>query len=154
VFAQGEMTMRHRTFIGCVILMGLCSTAALAQNTLGELLDAGGKKLSKDEVKSALSGAHVSGLSTIGGTVDYDFKADGSYSGSGQGSRGLLWGLVGTWTVEDSGQLCTEYRLAGRSGAGGKETYCHFYFIVSDQHYLSESESDRNARILKRTVKK
>ena len=143
--------MNQRTMIGCMMLLCVWSAAALAQNTLGELLDAGGKKMSKAEIMNAVSGAQVSGPTTAGGTSSYDFKADGSYSGNGQGSRGKAWGLIGTWTVDDSGKVCTEYTL---SGAGGKDTYCYFYFVASNEYYWSESDSDRGSRIVKRTIKK
>jgi hypothetical protein len=59
--------MNHLALTMVVIFGGLFSGAALAQNTIGELLAAGGKQLSKDEVLATLRGASVSGLTAAGG---------------------------------------------------------------------------------------
>ena len=43
--------MKFRKVVGGLILTGLAATSALAQNSLGELLDGGAKKLSKEGVR-------------------------------------------------------------------------------------------------------
>ena len=74
---------------------------ALAQNSLGDLLDGGAKKLSKNAVKSALGGAHVSGKSVSGADTEYDYKPDGHFSGNPQTADQWSTGVVGAWTVDE-----------------------------------------------------
>ena len=137
--------------MGGLIWIGLSSTAALAQNSLGELLDGGAKKLSKEAVQSALSGAQVSGTSTTGAATDYHYKADGNFSGNLKNSEGWTTGAVGTWSVDDSGRLCSEWTLTKNSK---KFKGCGFLYAKSDQYYYAESDSDRQAPIYKRVIKK
>ena len=73
--------MFGRSLVGGLIVFGMASTSALAQNSLGELLDGGAKKLTKEALQSALSGAQVSGKSVTGASTEYSYKADGSFSG-------------------------------------------------------------------------
>lgn len=143
--------MMRSNLIGSLILIGLTSTAALAQSSLGELLDGGAKRLPKDAVKSALSGARVSGKSTTGAATEYDYKADGYFSGNLQNSDGWKSGAVGTWSVDDSGKLCAEWTLTVNSK---KLKGCGFLYAKGDQYYYSESDSDRGAPIYKRVIKK
>jgi hypothetical protein len=100
--------MNQHAIIGCAMLLGLWSTSAVAQSTLGELLDAGGKKLSKEEVQKILSGAYVVGPSTSGATTEYDYKVNGSYSGNLRNADGWQTGVVGAWSVDGSGKVCAE----------------------------------------------
>src|SRR5882724_511714 len=136
--------MMRSNLIGSLILIGLTSTAALAQNSLGELLDAGAKKLSKEAVQSALSGAHVSGKSTSGAATEYFYKADGYFSGNLQNSEGWKSGAVGTWSVDNSGKLCSEWTLTVNSK---KLKGCGFIYAKADEYYYTESDSDRTAPI-------
>ena len=137
--------------IGSLILIALTSTAALAQNSLGELLDGGAKKLSKEAVQSALRGAHVSGKSTSGAATEYFYKADGYFSGNLQNSEGWKSGAVGTWSVDNSGKLCSEWTLTVNSK---KLKGCGFIYAKADEYYYTESDSDRTAPIYKRVIKK
>ena len=131
--------MNHRAIVGCAILMGLVSTTVLAQNTLGELLDVGGKKLSKEGVTAALGGAHVTGASKLGGQLDYVYKADGTFSGNATNSQGRGSGVFGTWTVDDSGKLCADYTLTGVNRRGQNLFLLLYQFgSVVSQRFLVE----------------
>ena len=78
--------LRPSALINWAALSVLTSTGALAQTTVGELLDLGGKKLSKEEVVTALSGVELSGPTKKGGIFHIDYRADGSYSGNDRAS--------------------------------------------------------------------
>ena len=139
------------SLVAGLTLLALTSTAALAQNSLGDLLDGGAKKLSKEAVQSALSGAQVSGKSTTGADTEYEFKPGGSFSGNLQNSEGWRTGVVGTWSVDEGGKLCSDWTLAKNSK---KFKGCGFLYAKADQYYYSESDSDRSAPIYKRVIKK
>jgi hypothetical protein len=144
--------MSVRKLVGGMIVFWFGSSLAVAQNTLGELIDAGGKKLSKEQVVTALSGAQVAGPTTGGGQREVVFKADGSYSGNVETTAKQGFGVVGTWTVDDGGKLCTEGHQSGKRAT--REGGCNYYFVHLDQYYVTPSDSDRSSPVLKRTIKK
>ena len=143
--------MKHRILVGSLTLLALTSTAALAQNSLGDLLAGGATKLPKDAVKSTLGGAHVSGKSVTGADTEYDYKPDGYFSGNLKTSDGWFSGAVGTWTVDESGKLCSEWTLTVNSK---RFNGCGFLFAKGDQLYYVESDSDKSAKIYKRVITK
>ena len=149
--ATGETAMKRCILIGSSILLGLTGTTAFAQNSLGDLLDGGAKKLSKDSVKSAIGGARVSGKSVTGADTEYDYKPDGYFSGNLKNSEGWTTGVVGTWTVDESGKLCGEWTLTVNSK---RFTGCGFLYAKGDELYYVESDSDKAAKIYKRVIKK
>ena len=132
------------------------AVTAFAQHTLGELLDAKAVKLSKQEVLATITGATLSGPRQAGGTTEIEYKADGTYSGSYQGAAGARGaarggGFFGKWTVADDGKACNE----GSGGSGKAIANCHYYFRSGDKLYaVVESESDRSAVALERSVKR
>ena len=143
--------MNYRMFIGSIVFVGLSSNTALAQNTVGEVLDAGGKKLSKDEVVGAIVGGNISGPTRTGGQAQLNYKADGTFAGTIQSSQGKNGGMFGTWTVDDSGQACVEYTLTIFGSQQGKT--CSFFFRQADQYYVAETD-DRGSLLMRRTIKK
>jgi hypothetical protein len=142
--------MNYRILIGGIVFVGLSSTTALAQNTVGEMLDAGGKKLSKEEVVAAMVGANISGPTMTGGQLQLDYKADGTFAGNIQEPQGGNGGMFGTWTVDDSGLLCAQYTITMGNQQGKS---CVLFFRQADQYYVAFTD-DRGARLLKRTIKK
>lgn len=143
--------MKQRILIAGLILFGLTDTGALAQSSLGDLLDGGAKKLSSDAVKSTLGGAHVSGKSLTGADTEYDYKPDGYFSGNLMAADGTRFGVVGTWKVDESGKLCSEWTLTQNSK---RFSGCGFLYANADQLYYVESDSDKSAKIYKRVIKK
>jgi len=143
--------MFGRSLVGGLIVFGMASTSALAQNSLGELLDGGAKKLTKEAVQSALSGAQVSGKSVTGASTEYSYKADGSFSGNLQNSEGWKSGAVGTWKVDDGGKLCSEWTLTVNSK---RFQGCGFIYAKANDYYYVESDSDRAAPIYKRVIRR
>ena len=145
--------MIFRVLAAAVSFMALASAPALAQTNLGELLDAGGKKLSKQEVEAALSGAALSGDMPSGATFQTDYKSDGTYSGAFTSPQNKRNGTTfGKWTVDDAGKVCTDGTI--RLYENQPQKICAFYFKSGDQYFVSTSDSDRGAGIMKRTIKK
>jgi hypothetical protein len=141
--------MTYRMLMTGVIFAAL-SSSAQAQNTLGELLDMGGKKLAKEDVTAAIVGSRVGGPTKFGGRTEIGIKADGSLSGYLRTPDGRDAGLIGTWTVDDSGRMCSD--STAKFQTIQKIKGCMFFYSVSDRYYISESDSDRNARLLVRTI--
>ena len=143
--------MKHHILVGSLILLGLTSTAALAQSSLGDLLAGGATKLSKDAVKSTVGGAHVSGKSVGGADTEYDYKPDGYFSGNLLAADGTRFGVVGNWKVDESGKLCAEWVLTQNSK---RFSGCGFLYAKADQLYYVESDTDKTAKVYKRVIKK
>jgi hypothetical protein len=144
--------MNNRLVVSCVVFVVTSSTTALAQNTLGEVLDAGGKKLTKEEIVAAVAGANISGPTQAGGSMQADYKSDGTFSGSQQTTAGKGRGRFGTWTVDDSGMYCTEITVTGAITQSDKS--CGYLFKLGDQYFIAVGSDDRGARVLARTIKK
>ena len=149
------MNMRNLILGAAIAAFG--SGAALAQSTLGDLLDAKAEKLGKDEVQATIVGANASGPIPGGMNIDVEYKADGTYAGSyqnpsgGQGG-GRAGGFFGKWTLGDDGKFCTE----GTGGTGKAIGSCAFFFRLDGQLYIAygASAANRAAVAYKRSVKR
>lgn len=141
--------MNYRVLIGSILFATLGSSGALAQDKLGELLDSGGRKLSKEEVTATIGGSNFSGPTKEGGQFLANYKADGSLAGFGTNPQGRSGPLNGTWSVDDSGKLCASFSVGGR-----RSTDCAFVYKGAVDYYVCDSDSDKSAPVLKRTVKR
>jgi hypothetical protein len=148
--------MNLRKLILGAAIAALGSSAAMAQSTLGDLLDAKAEKLSKEEVQATIVGATVSGPIPGGMNTEAEYKADGTYTGTYQNPMGgqggaRAGGFFGKWTLGDDGKLCTE----GTSGSGKATGSCAFYYRLDGQLYIAYgSAANRAAVAYKRSVKR
>jgi hypothetical protein len=133
-----------------------------AQSTLGELLDAGAKKVSAQELKRDVVQHAFAGPSPIGGTLEIAYLADGTIQGQGPGDPTIPNAPVppgrvtGEWTIDDAQRLCGTMRFIayGPGGAGGRgilPTKCEFWFKLGDTYFVSDSDKERGAKVVKRT---
>ena len=145
--------MTFRPLAAIFVVVGLASASALAQTNLGELLDMGGKKLSRQEAVDSLSGATLSGETREGAVFQTEYKADGTYAGSFVSPQNKRNGSTfGKWTVDDSGKVCIDGIV--RLYQVRPQQSCVFYFRGGDQYYTSASDADRAAPVSKRAIKK
>jgi hypothetical protein len=138
----------------------LWAPLAMAQNNIGELLDAGAKKLSIEEFKEEVVQRVIAGPTPSGGNLEVMYAHSGVIQGLGsyQGFAPTRASIDGEWTTDDNGRVCTSMRIgagATSSLAGGVmlPPRCQFWFKYAGQYFLSDSDSDRRARVLRRTVK-
>jgi hypothetical protein len=132
----------------CVILF--VGTAA-AQTNIGELLDAGGKALTKDEVLATFRGATVSGKTTAGGETVSELKDNGTISGYLTNATGRRGAVFGTWTANDSGKFCRDITIRFYESSQIKD--CYRIYRLGDQYYVPATASDeRSVSVLKRTI--
>ncbi len=134
---------------------------AMAQNNLGELLDAGAKQLTVEEFKEQVVQRMIVGPTATGARLEVMYTANGMVQGTGgmAPSQIALAEVSGDWTMGDNGRICTSMRIGGAGGAGGQSGVilpprCQFWFKLADQYYLSDSDSDRRTRVLRRTLKR
>ena len=132
------------------LLVWSTSHFAHAQSNLGELLDQGAKKMPGAAVKAWLLSGTLTGSSlTNGFPVEVRYKEDGSFTGSVAAPRGPV-GIWGKWTLQDDGKLCAEIAAATRPDV---QRTCVYFFSIAERYYVSESESDRGAKVGARVVK-
>ena len=122
-----------------------CGASACAQATIGELLDAGGRQLSKPELVALLSGATYSGQTRLGQPFHIRSRPDGSFSGS---ARGVQFG--GRWWVEANGLHCWEVREPRPLD----EVSCSTWFRKGSDYFVSDADARRDARLRKRVFGK
>ncbi|MCK6393529.1 hypothetical protein [Zoogloea sp.] len=129
-----------------VLLLG--SQPVLAQATLGELLEQGGKRLDKAEVQALLVGATLSGPTTMGGDVRLEVKADGSVSGNIRGVRS--YGVMGTWKLEDDARFCTDLNSVGARPT--QLSSCNHYYRRGNDYFAADAASTPDTQVRPRQV--
>lgn len=129
--------------------LAISAMSASAQSTVGELLDGGAKKMTKEQLVAYIAGTKLTGPSRSGEVMlNIDLKADGSFSGNvNNPQRGISSGTAGKWTVDEAGKTCTDGRLFAWN-MGFKE--CFFSYRLGEVMYrtLAESE-DRPTTVVK-----
>jgi hypothetical protein len=133
---------------------------AAAQSNLGELLDAGAKKLSAEEFKQEVVQRVIVGLTPSGGSIEVMYASNGVIQGTGSYTPVMIAQapITGEWTTDDNGRICTSMRVTGGGVPGftsgvSLPSRCQFWFKYAEQYFFSDSDSDRHARVLRRTVK-
>jgi hypothetical protein len=143
-----------RLLFGFVLLLSV--SLAMAQNNLGELLDTGAKVLSAEEFKYQLVQRVIVGLTATGGNLEIMYVENGTIQGIGfaPSSPGNQFVPVnGEWKIDEKGKICSSIRIGLSVGSYALPFRCQVWFKLADQYYLSDSDSDRHARVLRRTVK-
>jgi len=123
--------------------------------TVGELLSKGATKLTKEDIASIYAGGvTISGISPGGSRKIYvTYLKDGTLSGRSTDLDDLRgYGLMGTWSINNEAQLCTQVRNTyGRDVTPNPP--CSFRFKLGDMLYSAQSEEpDTPARPL--TIRK
>lgn len=137
----------------------LWAPLAASQSNLGALLDAGAKKLSAEEFKEQLVQRVIVGPTAAGGETEVMYARSGVIAGTGNFqdvAAVLLVSISGEWTLDDNGRVCTAMRIIGRpSPISGVmlPPRCQFWFKYKGDYFISDSDSDRSARVLRRTLK-
>jgi hypothetical protein len=139
-----------------VLLLGLasaiCVPGAIAQNNLGDLLDAGAKMLSAEEFKDEVVQRSIVGPTAAGGHIEVLYSTKGTIQGMGIPSTVPTHGatpIYGDWKVDENGKICTSMVI----GDTNLPYRCQSWFKSADKYFVSDSDSDRRARVLVRTVK-
>jgi hypothetical protein len=139
--------------MACGLVLAVATAgSALAQNTVGELLAAGGKRLTKDEVLAALHDVTLTGPIATGGETELEWKADGTVSGYMVNATGRRGSIVGTWKVQDSGEVCRDFEMRFRENTQVKD--CFPIYRLGDAIYFpAKAGPDAAVPVQKRTVK-
>jgi hypothetical protein len=135
---------------------------AYAQTTLGALLDAGAKPLSAAEFKDELVQRVMMGPTPTGGRMEVMYVSNGTLQGVGSQPNVVStmppWAPVaGEWQADDKNRICTSMRVGlGPSGTTGMlilPARCQYWFKLGDAYFFADSDTDRSAKVLSRTIK-
>jgi len=164
-FDEGNVVIRLASvLLGLILFLFLCAPFATAQNNLGELLDAGGKKLSAQEFQEQLVQRMLVGPTAAGLNIEMIYTGQGSVAGGGTAPGGIgRTSLGGQWRIDGSGKICTSMKVGGPLASGapvgsGLEGVvlperCQSWYKLGERYFLSDSDIDRAARVLPRTLK-
>ena len=128
---------------------------AVAQNTLGELLDAGAKKISPEEFRQDVVQRVLVGANPSGGRMELMYATSGVIQGRIDTPTPFATGVPfyssidGVWNIDDSGRTCTSM-VFGKTFLPFR---CQYWFKYKDDYFIADSDSDRSAKVLRRTVK-
>jgi hypothetical protein len=154
---EAGMTLeRFRLLLLLVAIAPALVSAQLRSVTLGSVLDAGAKRVAAEEFRRELVGRPVFGLSATGSSdLEFVYVANGTIQGAFtqryQGAGGLASGsIAGAWKIDRSDRICTTMQI----GSGFLPERCEYWFKLGDEYMLSTSDSDREARVAKRALKR
>jgi len=143
------MPLMSKLPFGTVLL--LWATLAVGQNNLGEILNAGANRLSAEAFRQELVGRTLVGPISGFKQLEVVYTADGRVLGIGTPSRTWLHPteITGAWTTGDGDTICTIMYL----GTVTLAKRCQFWLKLGEEYFISDSDSDRSMRVLRRTVK-
>jgi hypothetical protein len=142
--------MHTSAFALHVCIAMLACSQALAQSNVGELLGAGGKQLSADELKSVLIGNTLTGATSIGGSFEIGYKTNGSIAGTMSDPRRVDTVVDGAWVIDDNGKLCTDLRYELER----TEKRCGFVFHhAAGEYFASTPDSNPSTAVMRRSIR-
>jgi hypothetical protein len=152
-FGAAVLALQAGSLVAQTLTIGAVGTSAGSQPTLGEILDRGGRRITADDFRRDLVGTSVSGLTATGHQIDLIYLDGGTVRGAGrvtiyQGAAGGGYAVEGAWTIDELDRVCVSMRY----GNAVLPTRCQFWFKDDQAYFLSDSDSDRSARVLRRTV--
>jgi hypothetical protein len=150
------MTLSAKLRLG--IVLALWAPLAAAQSTLGALLDVGAKKLSAQEFKEEVVQRVIVGPTASGASLEVMYATTGVIQGLGTAPTfPVASPISGEWTIDNDGRICTSMRVSGPFGGSATGVAlpprCQIWFKYKEQYFLSDSDSDRSAKVLRRTLK-
>lgn len=127
----------------------LSATCVMAQ-TVGEILDKGGQRLDAAATRAIVSGVTLSGTNAAGFVGTSVYKTDGTLFSTGTRPRDNFTNSgTGTWSVDDSGKVCSKIQWNGGGSGGG----CHFWFKQGDEYFTAQTEAREQAAIRRQVGK-
>ena len=155
-----EIAMSQSVKLAGGIVLAICTSLASAQSTLGALLDAGATPLTADMFRQEVVRRVIVGPTAAGGSLEVVYTENGTVEGTGtHPNLTMLYGqnspIDGQWTIDDQNRICTAMVIKAQAGntIANLPRRCQFWFKSGDLYYISDSDSDRSAKVLKRMVK-
>lgn len=125
------------------LALNVASTAN-AQSTVGELLEKGGKQLSKADLMDMMPMRYQGKWPNNQGEEELFFTQDGNISGTGYHYRSRSSSpATGQWALEEDGKFCTPKTFS----AWNSSTNLCWYLYQSGDAYFGAPKTDADSRI-------
>jgi len=157
--------MRHATEI-LLAAAAMSAAPAFAQDTLGTLLDANAAKISVGQFERDLVQRVLEGPTQTGGRMEVMYTGSGQIEGTGTMRPGIQSAtnyarIQGRWTNDGAGRICTSLSYSAQVGSnvnagigmGTLPPRCQYWYKLGDKYFLADSDTDRSAKVLVRTIK-
>lgn len=134
------------------LAFALTAQFASAQATVGAMLDAGAKQLSKADLSALLGNATLRNRNDQNARVTTVMKADGTLTGSGISSTAHEFIFKGDWKLSDNNLVC--FALLTQFGAG---KHCEAMYKQGDKYFYAtdpDGAIGRDHKVFERTVSK
>jgi hypothetical protein len=149
-----EKAVPRWTKLSSALALLLWAPLVIAQNNLGELLDAGAKKMSTEEFRQEVVQRLIVGPTSSGAMIEVIYASSGAIQGRAYTiqepqSYTVLPSIDGDWKIDDKERICVSMWI----GKAPLPYRCQFWFKYAEQYFISDSDSDRRTRVLRRTLK-
>lgn len=126
------------------VSLAISAMSASAQGTVGELLDGGAKKMTKEQLVAYVGTTKLTGPNRTNDVLmDVSMKPDGSFSGNvNNPNRGITSGAGGKWAVDDAGKTCITGRLFAWNLAFNE---CFFSYKLGEVMFRTLADSEDRA---------
>jgi hypothetical protein len=150
------MGLSARATLGVGLL--LASSFAAAQARLGDLLDAGAERVSAERFRQEVVQRALQGPLEPGVNVELVYTSAGTLEGAGSGGRfsyASEWSIQvrGTWVPGPNDTVCSTVVLDGPTIRASYPRRCQVWFKLGDRYFVADSDAERQARVLPRTLK-
>ena len=131
--------MTNKMKSAAIYWLMLLSVHAFAQDAgpLKDLVDRGGRKLDKEQLRQLVTGATVNGFQSNARTYRNLYKADGTVTGGGvnvvDGGNYNSW--QGTWRIDDDARICIDVLNA----FGNRVQGCNPYYLLDGKYFSGSS---------------
>jgi hypothetical protein len=139
------MTNQSIRWMGVVVVL-VFGPGALAQTTVGELLEKGGKQTTKAEIIALMPMRTQSKWPNGQGEEELFFSVDGKITGTGTHFQsGTNSPVEGTWTVDETGKFCVPKRFT-KWGTG--TNLCWYGFKLGESSFVA-LKTDSDSKLFK-----
>lgn len=128
----------------CLSVM-LCLSAQ-AQSTVQDLLDAGGKRLTGEDLQKIMPGTQFTGKMNQGYETNFKLDKDGSFKGEVFPPQGNT-PVYGWWQLKDD-TYCMDMRYPS-----GKNNFCNIVYELQGRYFVASSKAQADSKVQERFFK-
>jgi hypothetical protein len=141
----GELTMSLKSISAFCLSATLCF-AAQAQSTVQEVLDAGGKRLTTEDLQKIMPSTQFTGKMNQGYDTDLKLDKDGSFKGQVFPPEGTT-PVYGWWQMKDD-TYCMDMRYQR-----GTTKFCNSVYELKGRYFVAGSKPQADSKVQERFFK-
>jgi hypothetical protein len=139
------MSRINRPISVLVAMLTMCA-AASAQTTVQEVLDAGGKRLTTEELQKIMPHMQMTGKMSQGYETDFKLDKDGTFKGKVFPLSGET-PVYGWWRIKDN-NYCMDMNYPK-----GKNNFCNSVFELNGKYFVSGESGKPEGNVQQRVFK-